>query len=116
MNTLLAAIASKLPNSIFMNIALITKVPYNVMAAMKTRFGQTMSVSKVNAQKQLFSMHCDNEKKMQEHLDHLAALKEETGKEAIFLALDLSSLASVTVAAAEFLSKEPELHMLFNNA
>ena len=41
---------------------------------------------------------------------------EETGKEAIFLELDLASLASVKEAATVFLSKEEELHMLFNNA
>ena len=45
-----------------------------------------------------------------------ADLKAETGKEAIFLELDLSSLASVRKAAEEFLSKEHELHVLFNNA
>ena len=43
-------------------------------------------------------------------------LKEETGKEAIFLLLDLASLASVKRAAHEFLSKETALHVLFNNA
>ncbi|KAH9929182.1 NAD-P-binding protein [Fomitopsis serialis] len=43
-------------------------------------------------------------------------LKDETGQDAIFLELDLSSLASVRKAASEFLSKEPELHVLFNNA
>ena len=43
-------------------------------------------------------------------------LKELTGKDAIFLQLDLSSLASVRKAAEEFLSKESELHILFNNA
>ena len=43
-------------------------------------------------------------------------LKEQTGKEAIFLELDLSSLASVRKAAEEFLGKEKELHILFNNA
>ncbi|TFY57558.1 hypothetical protein EVJ58_g6951 [Rhodofomes roseus] len=43
-------------------------------------------------------------------------LKTETGKEAIFLELDLGSLASVRRAASEFLSKESELHILFNNA
>ncbi|EPS94682.1 NAD-binding protein [Fomitopsis schrenkii] len=46
----------------------------------------------------------------------IGRLKEETGKEAIFLELDLSSLASVRKAAQEFLSKEAELHILFNNA
>ena len=46
----------------------------------------------------------------------IAALKEATGKEAIFLELDLASLASVRKAADEFLSKESELHILFNNA
>jgi len=44
-------------------------------------------------------------------------LKQATGgKEAIFLELDLSSLAAVKKAADEFLSKERELHILFNNA
>ena len=43
-------------------------------------------------------------------------LKDETGKDAIFLELDLSSLASVRKAAEEFLNKEHELHILFNNA
>ncbi|KAF9461953.1 NAD-P-binding protein [Collybia nuda] len=43
-------------------------------------------------------------------------LKTITGKEAIFLELDLASLPSVRKAAEEFLSKEPDLHVLFNNA
>ena len=46
----------------------------------------------------------------------IAKLKQETGKEANFLKLDLASLASVKAAAQEFLSKESELHILFNNA
>ncbi|KAI0350182.1 NAD-P-binding protein [Trametes cingulata] len=46
----------------------------------------------------------------------IASLKEVTGKDALFLELDLSSLASVKRAAQEFLSKEHELHILFNNA
>ncbi|KAG8910871.1 hypothetical protein FRC01_006076, partial [Tulasnella sp. 417] len=43
-------------------------------------------------------------------------LKEQTGKEAIFLELDLSGLGKVTKAANEFKSKETELHILFNSA
>ncbi|RXW24428.1 hypothetical protein EST38_g1426 [Candolleomyces aberdarensis] len=43
-------------------------------------------------------------------------LKNETGKEVIFLKLDLASLKAVKAAAEEFLSKERELHVLFNNA
>ncbi|KAA1473087.1 NAD-P-binding protein [Dentipellis sp. KUC8613] len=43
-------------------------------------------------------------------------LKAETGKEALFLKLDLADLPSVKKAAEEFLSKESELHVLFNNA
>ncbi|KZV62250.1 NAD-P-binding protein [Peniophora sp. CONT] len=43
-------------------------------------------------------------------------LKADTGKEAIFLQLDLSDLASVRKSAGEFLSKESLLHVLFNNA
>ncbi|KAI0961006.1 hypothetical protein AcV7_000228 [Taiwanofungus camphoratus] len=48
-----------------------------------------------------------------------AAIKElkiATGKEAIFLELDLSNLLSVMKAAEEFMGKEQELHVLFNNA
>ncbi|KAJ2929759.1 hypothetical protein H1R20_g7320, partial [Candolleomyces eurysporus] len=43
-------------------------------------------------------------------------LKNETGKEAIFLKLDLASLKAIKAAAEEFLRKETELHALFNNA
>lgn len=46
----------------------------------------------------------------------IASLKEATGKEALFHELDLSSLASVKKSAEEFLAKEHELHILFNNA
>lgn len=46
----------------------------------------------------------------------IASLKEATGKEAIFLELDLGSLSAVKRSAGEFLSKETELHILFNNA
>ncbi|KZP27446.1 NAD(P)-binding protein [Athelia psychrophila] len=42
-------------------------------------------------------------------------LKSVTGKQAYFLKLDLADLKSVKAAAAEFNSKEPELHILFNN-
>ncbi|KAF7308854.1 hypothetical protein MKEN_01085300 [Mycena kentingensis (nom. inval.)] len=45
----------------------------------------------------------------------IAELKKLTGKEAIFLKLDLGDLKAVGAAAAEFRSKEPELHVLFNN-
>ncbi|KAM5535833.1 hypothetical protein V8D89_010451 [Ganoderma adspersum] len=46
----------------------------------------------------------------------IAELNAATGKEALFLELDLASLASVKKAAEDFLSKEQELHILFNNA
>lgn len=46
----------------------------------------------------------------------IAALKEETGKEAIFHELDLTDLAAIKKSAENFLSKESELHVLFNNA
>jgi len=42
-------------------------------------------------------------------------LKAETGKEALFLQLDLADKAAVRRAAAEFKSKESELHVLFNS-
>ncbi|KAF5337980.1 hypothetical protein D9758_014328 [Tetrapyrgos nigripes] len=43
-------------------------------------------------------------------------LRKETGREAIWLQLDLADLLSIKAAAAEFSSKESELHVLFNNA
>ena len=42
-------------------------------------------------------------------------LKTMTGKEAIFLKLDLADLDAVTRATNEFKSKERELHILFNS-
>jgi len=42
-------------------------------------------------------------------------LKDLTGKEALFLKLDLGDLKAVKAAAEDFLIKEPELHILFNN-
>lgn len=45
----------------------------------------------------------------------IAELKRDTEREAIFLKLDLSNLKSVKLVAEEFLSKENELHALFNN-
>ncbi|KAL0581532.1 hypothetical protein V5O48_000461 [Marasmius crinis-equi] len=46
----------------------------------------------------------------------LTSLREQTGKEAYFLQLDLASLASIRQAAQEFLKLESKLHILFNNA
>ncbi|PPQ63836.1 hypothetical protein CVT24_009786 [Panaeolus cyanescens] len=46
----------------------------------------------------------------------IAELKKETGKEGIWLQLDLADLNSVKAAAQEFASQEKELHVLFNNA
>jgi retinol dehydrogenase 12 len=43
-------------------------------------------------------------------------LKQKTGKEAIWLKLDLADLKSVKAAAEEFRSKESRLDVLFNNA
>ncbi|KAL5520577.1 hypothetical protein ACEPAG_9801 [Sanghuangporus baumii] len=42
-------------------------------------------------------------------------LKNETGKEALFIELDLANLKSVKKAAEEFTSKETQLHILFNS-
>lgn len=43
-------------------------------------------------------------------------LKQSTGKNNIyFLKLDLADLPSVRRAAEEFIAKEAELHVLFNN-
>ncbi|TDL20586.1 NAD(P)-binding protein, partial [Rickenella mellea] len=42
-------------------------------------------------------------------------LQKDTGREAIFLQLDLADLSNVRKSAEAFLSKEQELHILFNN-
>ncbi|KZT40954.1 NAD(P)-binding protein [Sistotremastrum suecicum HHB10207 ss-3] len=57
-------------------------------------------------------MACRSQKKAE---DAIARLKQETGKEAIFLELDLADMDSVRKSAAEFRSKESKLHVLFNN-
>ncbi|KAF8815943.1 NAD(P)-binding protein [Phlegmacium glaucopus] len=54
-----------------------------------------------------------NEEKAKSAIDEL---REQTGKEAIFLKLDLADLQSIKTAAEDFVSKEKELHVLFNNA
>ncbi|KZS95276.1 NAD(P)-binding protein [Sistotremastrum niveocremeum HHB9708] len=51
----------------------------------------------------------------QKAADAIAKLKAETGKEAIFLELDLADFDSVRKSAADFQSKETQLHILFNN-
>ncbi|KDE03198.1 hypothetical protein MVLG_06289 [Microbotryum lychnidis-dioicae p1A1 Lamole] len=46
----------------------------------------------------------------------IASLRQDTGREAIFLKLNLGDLASIKPSAEEFLSKEKKLDVLFNNA
>jgi retinol dehydrogenase 12 len=48
--------------------------------------------------------------------DAIQDLKIHTGKTALYLSLDLTDLKSIKAAAEEFLSKEKQLHVLFNNA
>ncbi|KAG7445703.1 NAD-P-binding protein [Guyanagaster necrorhizus] len=55
---------------------------------------------------------CCNAKKASDAIDKLC---EDTGKDSIFLPLDLASFKSIRVAADEFLRKEKELPILFNN-
>jgi len=52
----------------------------------------------------------------QKATEAITELKNETGKEALFLQLDLSDLHAVRKSAQEFLSKESCLHVLINNA
>ncbi|EKM60356.1 uncharacterized protein PHACADRAFT_83796, partial [Phanerochaete carnosa HHB-10118-sp] len=103
-NALLAAIAGKLPDSIFMNISGTAKVPNNIIDAMKTHFGQTTAVSEASAQKRLFSLHCDNEKKMQEHLDHLLTLKEEIAEAGITIEDKTFTDAVIASVPASYMS------------
>ncbi|KAI5118804.1 hypothetical protein M0805_005146 [Coniferiporia weirii] len=57
-------------------------------------------------------MACRNKEKADAAI---AELKKETGKEAIFLELDLANLKSIKQATETFASQERELHILFNN-
>jgi NAD(P)-dependent dehydrogenase (short-subunit alcohol dehydrogenase family) len=52
----------------------------------------------------------------QKATEAIEELKNETGKEAIFLQLDLSDIPAIRRSAREFLSKESQLHVLINNA
>ncbi|KAF9266100.1 NAD(P)-binding protein [Marasmius fiardii PR-910] len=54
-----------------------------------------------------------NHKSSEETIEEL---RLQTGKEALFLHLDLADLYSVKTCAEEFLSKETQLHVLYNNA
>ncbi|PBK62199.1 NAD-P-binding protein [Armillaria solidipes] len=56
---------------------------------------------------------CRNETKAKAAIEKL---REATGKDALYLPLDLASFKSIQAAASDFLSKEKELHILFNNA
>lgn len=57
---------------------------------------------------------CRDEEKARSAIEDLKRL---TGKETICsLKLDLADLTSVKTAAEEFISKESELHTLYNNA
>lgn len=56
---------------------------------------------------------CRNEAKAKAAIEKL---REATGKDALYLPLDLASFKSIQAAASDFLSKEKELHILFNNA
>ncbi|KAF8347103.1 hypothetical protein F5887DRAFT_1060859 [Amanita rubescens] len=55
---------------------------------------------------------CRNETKAREAISEL---REATGKEGIFLPLDLADLRSVKAGAESFMSQEKELHVLFNS-
>jgi retinol dehydrogenase-12 len=46
----------------------------------------------------------------------IAQLRDVTKREAVFVELDLGSLASVKRAAETLATKEPAIHVLFNNA
>ncbi|KAL0581480.1 hypothetical protein V5O48_000523 [Marasmius crinis-equi] len=54
-----------------------------------------------------------NKKSAEETIEEL---RTRTGKEAIFLQLDLADLTSIKTCADEFLGHESELHLLYNNA
>ncbi|KAK0185515.1 hypothetical protein F5146DRAFT_937364 [Armillaria mellea] len=56
---------------------------------------------------------CRNETKARAAIEKL---REATGKDALYLPLDLASFMSIQAGASNFLSKEKELHILFNNA
>lgn len=84
-DAVLSGLMSKLPDSIFMNISSTATTPQQVLNALKTRFGQVTALSEANVQRRLFSLRCENEKKMQQHLDYMNSLKEEIAESGVTL-------------------------------
>lgn len=56
---------------------------------------------------------CRNAEKAHQAIDELKGYSEKDS--IFFLKLDLADLTSIKAAADEFLQKESELHMLYNN-
>ncbi|KIP03168.1 hypothetical protein PHLGIDRAFT_78019 [Phlebiopsis gigantea 11061_1 CR5-6] len=76
-DTLLSSLLMKLPDALFMSVATTAKVPKDVMEAMASRFGQVTAVTQAAAERRLYSLECDDDKKVQSHLDKLLQVKEE---------------------------------------
>ncbi|KAK0476778.1 hypothetical protein IW261DRAFT_1637237 [Armillaria novae-zelandiae] len=56
---------------------------------------------------------CRSEEKARAAIDEL---RDETGKEGLFLRVDFADLNSIKRAVGEFTNRETELHVLFNNS
>ncbi|TRM59507.1 hypothetical protein BD626DRAFT_559481 [Schizophyllum amplum] len=83
-----------------------------VITGANTGTSQCSSFSALLQHNATVYMFCRSETRAQAAI---ADLKEQTGKEARFVHCDLADLPSVKRCADEFLSKESQLHVLFNN-
>ena len=73
---------------------------------------QGRSVKQLLARNTTVYMAARSQSKAEQAIDELA---DETGHRARFIQLDLADISAVRAAAADFLSRENELHLLFAN-
>ena len=76
-DSLLSCLLGKLPDSLFMSISTSSTTPKDVMDAMAQRFGQSTTVTQAAAERQLYALRCEDEKKILAHLDRLLLVREE---------------------------------------
>lgn len=75
-NALRAAIMGKIPDSLFL-VLRKQKEPHEIMGALKARFGRATAITDANSLKRLYTLKCEDERKVQTHLDDLISLRDK---------------------------------------
>ncbi|OJA21277.1 hypothetical protein AZE42_10595 [Rhizopogon vesiculosus] len=89
------------------------RVPINALFVLRTNINVSIGSQVLLTKNAKVYIACRDKAKGEAAIREL---KDSTGKEAFFLQLNLANLKSVKAAGEEFVSKEPLLHVLFNNA